>query len=398
MQAAAAQAESSSKLIGTSLSHRVHPVTTVHPSVAQRALSPPAKFPIHPQPISPLPVSQPMNQRLNRSRHVHPTQHIREVPNGLSGNAKDLKKGAHVLEPALGDIILKRRTPSQRTINEDDYSTTIMSTVPAAPSHHHRQSNHHSHQYRRASASRSRVRHEQTQETRKTTHKEKNHHKSQSKHKEPANQPETCTTPAEGSNPTKSSGSRYRWLRGRKETPTDVHTEDSKTEVTEKKSKKDSKNKKKHTDKTKAESKDKQKPSDNNRVYGVPNLTNSEETKADVEPSIVETKNEPAPYPQSESKDNGFDEKNIYTTPKDEESIADPVDEEIVSAVKIERRSNANKNCHQKLSSTDVDILDKVEDENRSVINFIFSSFVHAKFMLISDFLVLLTITRVIPN
>lgn len=53
-----------------------------------------------------------------------------------------------MIEPATGDVILKRRTPSQRSLNDEDYSLTAISSMALSSSRDHR----------RASVSRSRHR------------------------------------------------------------------------------------------------------------------------------------------------------------------------------------------------------------------------------------------------
>ncbi|CAF4429330.1 unnamed protein product, partial [Rotaria magnacalcarata] len=73
--------------------------------------------------------------------------------------------GTHVLEPALGDIILRRRTPSQKTANDEDYSITAINSMPLPfpQGHSHRHHHHHhnnNNNHHRASASRSRHRKE----------------------------------------------------------------------------------------------------------------------------------------------------------------------------------------------------------------------------------------------
>ncbi len=136
-------------------------------TTAHRTLSP-AIVHLVQHPISPIPLQQQQQSvRSSRGRHVHPVQHHRTGTQGpiLS---QESRKGAHVLEPAHGDIILKRRTPSQKTVNDEDYSITAISsmTMTASQGHHHR--HHH-----RTSASRSRHRQEMIYDKRAPSH---NHH------------------------------------------------------------------------------------------------------------------------------------------------------------------------------------------------------------------------------
>lgn len=326
--AAAAQAETTVKLIPNgSANHRVHPMA----QTSFRALSPPTRYPTCQNPIP--------SSSGQRNRHVQQV-----IPTA------DPKKGSHVLEPAHGDIILKRRTPSQRTLNEEDYSTTMISSMGVvSPSHgqHHRHrhqnhQHHHHHHHGRTSVSRSRHRHESGHESRRSHHKEKTNAKTQPKTKSP--------TKTDGTTPSKTS-SRMRWLRGKKETTVDNGADETKTELkTNKKSKKESKNKKKQNEETKTETSSKDPTNDNNHVYGVPSLGMGDEpttTAATIEAPVEQV---PAP-----------------SCTNDEEFIQDDTVEDVTHSIQVERRSNTDKPIQQKHSSTDGDILDKVDDENRFV-------------------------------
>jgi hypothetical protein len=319
--AAAAQAESAIKLGGNStINNRTQSVAQIIQSATHRTLSPPT---LHrtPHPISPRPMQHESQQqqyiRSNRTRYVHPAQYRSDGNVGpLLG--RESRKGAHVLEPAHGDIILKRRTPSQKTVNDEDYSITAISSMAlTAPQGQHRQ--HHFHH--RASASRSRHRQESVHDKRPTNNHESGH-KKQQKQKEPP-PPTSSTKPS----------TRRRWLKGRKETPTETPTESAKQDAPATKSNKNKKNKK-NSEQEKLESakkstsptpKGKTTPAiaDNNRVYGVPNTNVNEQKK-----HIIQNK-EPNP-------------------------------------IVVQRRPSKTKH-HQKLSTTDAEILNKVDDDTRFV-------------------------------
>ena len=354
MQAAAAQADSTTKLAGPLLNHRVQPISSSIPTNNHRTLSPLGRSLIS-NPISPIPnstVVMPPSPELrsHRSRHGHSIGTHRRDGHSVPSHRLESRKGAHVLEPAHGDIILKRRTPSQ-TGNDEDYSTTIMSSIAqTAPHNHHRSSSRHHHRHpqhphqqhrRRTSTSRSRVRQESTHDRRTNGQKEKSHSK-----KKDSNTPTETT-------PTNKPSSRYRWLKGRKETPTENKDEETK-------SKKSSKNKKKQNDdkdgvETKKKSKEKSSSSDNNRVYGVPNVSTVEETKSNVPAEETKVSNDEPN--EKETQDETGEEKNIYMVPKDEENL----DEQ-----PVERRNPTKpKSSHAKLSSTDGEILDKIEEDPR---------------------------------
>jgi hypothetical protein len=339
MQAAAAQAELTIKLGG--LNHRMQTVT----SAAHRTLSPIVVHPIQ-QPISPIPV------RPNRGHHVHPIQPRHEVSQGpIIGH--ESRKGAHVLEPAHGDIILKRRTPSQKTINDEDYSITAISSVAMTTSqgHLHRSRNQHQH---RTSLSRSRHRQEMTYDKRAPSNHEIPTHKHQQK-------PKRTITPSS------KTSTRRRWLKGRKEPPIETPVQTDKHDIPTVKSNKTSKNKKKTIEQEKINPKKAstsgqkgKSSSDNNRVYGVPNTEISEPMKIESPtPLKIDQKGESDP----ERDNNDNTNTNTYIAPKVVE-LSPNKESETVIVTTIQRRSN-KKHYQQKLSSTDGEILSKVDDNIR---------------------------------
>ena len=377
--AAAAQADSTPKLgrdpgIHSVIPNRVQPITSSIPSAAQRALSPNRSHSIQ-HPISSPQLmhydlssaSQQQQQqqyiRNHRSRYAHSGQQHRDGSHLRSMMGHESRKGAHVLEPAHGDIILKRRTPSQKTMNDDDYSMTIMSSMALSPSqgHHHR--HHHSH-YHRSSVSRSRHRQEAGHERRSSSHHA--HKKEHHKQKESAKTAAAATTTA-----TNKTSSRRGWLKGRKETSNAETTETSKQDSTTTKSKKNKKNKK-NDDKDKSDStkkatspdpKDKSATTvENNRVYGVPNTTCNEQTKSEAISSAQASSH----IDDDDENDTDRDEKNTeikkLETPLEEEEEELEEQEQPV----VEKRINQAK-AHPKLPSTEGEILSKVEDETRLV-------------------------------
>jgi hypothetical protein len=359
MQAAAAQAESAIKL--GNINHRIQTVTSSIQSVAHRTLSPVIIHPIH-HPISPTPIQQQQQQqqqqqpiRSNRGRYVHPVQHRPDSTHGpVTGH--ESRKGAHVLEPAHGDIILKRRTPSQKTVNDEDYSITAISSMAmtTSQSHHHR-NHHHQQQQQRTSVSRSRHRQEMIYDKRAPNTNENISHKHQQK-------PKRTTTPSAKST------TRRRWLKGRKETPTETPVQSDKQEISNIKSNKSSKNKKKNTEQEKINSK---KPStsskkgksssDNNRVYGVPNTDVSEQTK--IESSSFQSPPIPSKIEEeieSDPEKDYNDNTNTYMSPKEVDFSHSKECETVIT--KIVQRQPSKKHHQQKLSSTDGEILNKVEN------------------------------------
>jgi len=197
---------------------------------------------IHPvqHPISPIPI-QPQQQqqypiRSSRGHYVHPIQYRHDGTHGpIIGH--ESRKGAHVLEPAHGDIILKCRTPPQKTPNEEDYSITAITSMTTSQNRHHHQhhQHHHPHHHHRTSVSRSRHRQEIVYDKRASSNHEINSHKHQQKQKR-------TTTPSA------KSSIRRRWLKGRKETPTETP---NKQEIPTTKSNKSNKNKKKNPEQEK---------------------------------------------------------------------------------------------------------------------------------------------------
>ena len=385
MQAAAVQAGMTPKLARSNLTmnNRIPAVTSSMQSIAHRTLSPTLARPIQ-HPISPVPIqheSPPQQQqhgRSHRSRHVHPVQHRRDGHLGpMIG--RESRKGAHVLEPAHGDIILKRRTPSQKTVNDEDYSMTMMSSMALTASHNHHSRQHHSHHHR-ASASRSRHRQDGHHEKRSSSHHDHGHKKHAHKQKE--------TTPSSSS----SKVNPRRWLIGRKENS----TENDKKDPPATKSSKPDKNKKKPNEKEKSESskkatsnaKDKAAPTpDPNRVYDVPTTTIDDQPitqpTSPKPPSRIDEENE------SEREEKSTENKTIYSPSKEEEKCDN------VALIQIQRRSSQPK-AHPKLHSTDGEIISKIEDDTRFVLYQIIFKRTFLIFFL--DILVLRMITHIVLN
>ena len=355
MQAAAAQAESAMKLGG--LNHRMQTVTSSLQSAAYRTLSPAVVHPIQ-HPVTPIPIHQQQQQpvRSGRDHHVHPVQHRRDASHGpMVGHGP--RKGAHVLEPAHGDIILKRRTPSQRTAPDEDYSITAISSLAVTNSKSHQHHHHHhqeqqrsrqqqQQQHHRTNGSRSRHRQEMIYDKRAPSNHEHTSHKHQQKQKR--------TTP-----PLSKSSARRRWLKGRKETPTETPIPSEKQELTPVKSNKGNKNKKKPVEPEKGNRSKKgstsdvkrKSLSDNNRVYGVPNPESNEPIKLES--------SSPPPPPKLDEKvesDPEKDNTNTYMAPK---AIEPDPNRECEHT--IQRRTSKSQHQH-KLSSTDGEILNKMTD------------------------------------
>jgi hypothetical protein len=342
MQAAAAQAGFATKLVSSSsMNNRMQ-------SATHRTLSPTMTHPISPIVMQHNPHQQYI--RSHRNRHIHPAQqHHRDDKLGpIAG--RQSRKGAHVLEPAHGDIILKRRTPSQKAVNDEDYTITAMSSMAlTAPQGHH-----HRHQ---TSVSRSRHRQEMVHDKRTSNHNENVHKKHQQKQKEPRTSSSTKTN------------TRRRWLKGHKETPTETVTENIKQDVSATKSKKNTKNKKKNNEQEKLEltkkstspiPKGKTPPSaDNNCVYGVPNTIVNEQSKFETTssqlPSPIEEENE------SDREEKNFANKKRHMSPKEED-----ITQSKECNTTVERRPSKAK-YYQKISNTDGEILTKVDDDNRFV-------------------------------
>jgi hypothetical protein len=395
MQAAAAQAESIPKLGGgasTNINNRMQSVTSPIPSAAHRALSPAMVHPIQ-QPMSPMPMQHESQQqqqqqcsRPHRNRYIHPVQNRRDGNLGpMTGH--ESRKGAHVLEPAHGDIILRRRTPSQKTVNDEDYTVTGISSmaVTASQGHHHRQHHHH-----RASASRSRHRQEVVHDKRSSSRHDNAHKKHQHKQKEPttssSNKTSTCR----------------RWLKGRKETSSETPAENDKQDASANKSNKNNKNKK-NNEKEKVESTKKatspeppkgktSSTSDNNRVYGVPNTTVNEQGTATEaispqQPSRIDEENE-----SEREEEKTIENKSNPTSPKE----AEITQHKECNTTKVERRPSKTTKYHQKLPSTNGEIISKIEDDTRFVGYQIFFFFQKKFSILFLDFLVQLMIMHIV--
>ena len=372
MQAAAVQAELTPKLNRSGTANMINNRMQLGASPIQvrahRALSPaiprPIPHPISPQPIHYEPAQQQQYIRTHRSRHVHPVQrrrddHVDTMPGRVS------RKGAHVLEPAHGDVILKRRTPSQKTANDDDYSMTAMSSLALTTSQGHRQHHHHS----RASASRSRHRPDPLYDKRSASHHDQVHKKQTHKQKE--------TTPSSSSNKT---SSRCRWLMGRKENATDAGKQDS----SKAKSSKTDQNKKKTNEKEKRDSSKKvaspdskgkrTSTPDQNRVYDVPKPIVNEQIKSEPvspqPPSRIDEENE-------SDREEKLNENQTLDAPAEDEKDKITPNQECETTAVIERRIIKTK-PHPTLPSIDGEIPSKMDDETRFVlpnINFFSSKF-----------------------
>ena len=355
MQAAAVQAELTPKLGGGNhmMSNRMQTATSSMQSTAHCTLSP-AMVRSNPYPISPIPMQHESQHqsyiRSHRNRHVHPVQHRRDghlAP--MIG--RQSRKGTHVLEPAHGDIILKRRTPSQRTVNDEDYSMTMMSSMAPTTSQ-----NHHHRQHHRASASRSRHRQDKAHEKRSSSHNDHVRKKHAQKQKETS---------------TNKTSTRSRWLIGRKETT----TENGKQDISATKSGKTEKNKKKNNEKERVEAlkkatspdpKEEQVPTfDDNDVYDVPKTTTNNSIIAEAIspqfPARIDEENE-----SDREEKNSEDGTNPPPT-KDEEKLLQDPKCEIILTTNVERRSNKSK-THPRLQSIDGEILSKTDDDTRLVI------------------------------
>jgi hypothetical protein len=295
---------------------------------------------------------------------VHPIQQRRDVTHELI-RGHESRKGAHVLEPAHGDIILKRRTSSQKTVNDEDYSVTQISSMALSTSQSHRHHHHH-----RTSASRSRHRRDTAYDKHTPSTNENLSHK----------QKETTTSSVKSS-------TRRRWLKGRKETPIETPIQGTKQEIPSTKSNKNHKNKNKNTEQEKSDAKkasnsiNKEKSSsDNNRVYGVPNTNGNEQIKT-ASPSKIE----------EECQSDNINHPNTNMSPKEED-----MNQSKGCDTPIQRRTN-KKHHQQKLSSTDGDILSKIDEDTQFVFYHIF---ICLKYFFISftDFLVLLVIMFILPS
>ncbi|UJR35582.1 hypothetical protein I4U23_028335 [Adineta vaga] len=376
--AAAAQAESTIKLgttTGINNNSRIQSISSSFQTSSHRTLSPPARH-ILQQSVSPQRIpyeAQHQYTRSHRSRNIHPTQQYRDGHIGPM-MTRESRKGAHVLEPAHGDIILKRRTPSQKTANDDDYTVTAMSSLaqtnsqghphhhphPPPPHHHHQRQQHH-----RTGVSRSRHRQEIVYDKRTSNHHDNK--KYPQKQKEPSSST-TTTVPKPNI--------RRRWLKGHKDAVAEVKTENIKKDLPVDKSKKSSKIKKKTNEKekilpTKKATSPLEKGKtlatsislDNNRVYGVPNASINEPTKSETTspqlPSRIDEENEC----DHEEKTN--ENKVHHKSPKEvDKDLSEHKECETTIVSPVEQRPSKTK-YQKKLSSTDGEILSKVEDDNR---------------------------------
>ncbi|CAF3352517.1 unnamed protein product [Rotaria socialis] len=358
MQAAAAQAESGGKLSG--VNYRIQSVASSIQSATQHRLSPAVVHPIKNE-ISPIPMQYQKQEpvRSSRGRYVHPVQQQPCVnPDPTIGHKSG--KGAHVLEPAHGDIILKRRTPSQKTANDEDYSITAISSMAHTASQlqlHHRNPAHHTYHHR-TSISRSRNRQDVIYEKHTANKNDNVPYKCQHKSKERAT-------------PSSKLSTHRRWLKGRKGTPTETPNQVDKKQISTIKSNKASATKKKNSEQEQSNAKSvsttinqEKFAADNNRVYGVPSTIVSEQTKNEL-PSLqtslkLEEKNETVP------KKDTFNETNAFISLQQENANQIKQCDTGVLPMKIQRRSSRSSH-HQKLSSIDIEgeMISKIDDNNR---------------------------------
>ncbi|CAF0847591.1 unnamed protein product [Adineta ricciae] len=313
--AAAAQAESIPRLNG--INYRMQTLQ----AVAQRTLSPATIHPIQ-QVVSPIQIQE---------QSLYPNQQYRDDLHGLMPGHKS-RKGAHVLEPAHGDIILKRRPPSQKAGNEDEYSGIAISSMALTASQGQHRNHHH---HRRSSVSRSRHRQEIAYDKRTSSRHESHSRRHSSKQKGT-------------STPSAKLSTRHRWLKGRKETPVETPSRqgtnpDIANNRSNKTKKKTVEHEKVYVKKaTKTVEKEKS-PSDNNRVYGVPNASVIEHAK--IEEQLVREH---------------VDRTSTLIAIKD-----DDTSQNRACDIVIQQRHTKN-HQQQKLSSTDGDILNKVDENPRS--------------------------------
>lgn len=333
-------------------------VTSSIQSATQHRLSPAVVHPIK-SAVSPLPVQNQKQPsiRVSRGRHVHPMQ---QQPSGNYDSTADQKsrKGAHVLEPAHGDIILKRRTPSQKTANDEDCSITAITSVPLTASQaHHRTSAHHNYYHHRKSASRSRHRHDAVYEKRPVSKNEHSSHKHHHKSKERA------TTSGKSS-------THRRWLKGRKGATTEASNQGENKQSSTKQSDKTNTSKKKKNDEQEKHSSKKTSKSvtkekvvaDNNRVYGVPSTNADEPTKTES-PLQTTLKNEEKH--ELDSKHDTIDNLNTLISSK-KDNLNQTKESDIAIQMKIQRRSSRNSHKQKPLNAEE-EIINKVIDENRFV-------------------------------
>ncbi|CAF0959999.1 unnamed protein product [Adineta steineri] len=363
MQAAAAQAETTTKLCSSGniiSNNRVQSAASSIPSATHRALSPSVRHPLQ-HPVFPMlmqhePQQQQQQQhiRSHRSRHAHPTQHHYDA-HGKPIVGRESRKGAHVLEPAHGDIILKRRMP-QKAGNDEDYSLTAMSSLAHTTSQSHHRQNPYQH---RSSASHSRHRQEMIHDKRPSS----NHAIVQKKH-QPKSKEITPTTAAASSS--HKTNTRHRWLKGHKETQGETTIENVKQDMVSTKSKKNSKNKKEKVESKKKtisptpKGKISATSLDNNRVYGVPNAIINEQTSPQLPPRIDEENESDREEKRIENKNN-----NHISSKEEDDDISQSKECDTVIPTNIERRTTNKTKYHKKLSSTDGEILSKGEDDTR---------------------------------
>lgn len=354
MQAAAVQAELTPKLTRSNnvniIPNRMQMgASPIQARAAHRALSPamprPIPHPISPQPMHYEPAQQQQYIRAHRSRHVHPVQRRRDdhadvMPGRVS------RKGAHVLEPAHGDVILKRRTPSQKTA-DDDYSMTVMSSMALTTSQGHR------HPHSRASASRSRHRPDPLNDKRSASHHDQVHKKQSNKQKEP--------TASSSSNKT---SSRCRWLMGRKDNSTDAGKQDSSKAKSNKKKTNDKEQRDSSKKVASPDSKGKRELTpDENRVYDVPKPIINEQIQSEPvspqPPSRIDEENE------SDREEKPNENQPTDALPENEQEKIPP-SQECETTIVVERRVIKVK-PHPTLPSIDGENPSKVEDETRLV-------------------------------
>ena len=297
--AAAAQAESTTRspASSTTVNHRMQPVIMSMQSAAHRTLSPAIVHRLSPMPMPSGPSSR------GQARQA-PTDH-------------PAKKAADFLEHTHGDIILKRRTPSQPTIHDEDYSITAISSGDP----------------RQTSASRSRHRHEKRPSSKNDPHAQKQKH---------------ATAPASKSAP------RRRWLKGRKEATPEAPNQhpQEKQDVPATKSK---------PKKTAVEGK--KKSSENHRPHVLATANEEEQGKK-------ESARAPLRIPDEREFRSDEEERplmNKYISLKDDDASEIRRAEMIMAATPLQR--SMRKAQQQKLSSTDGEILSKVDEDTRSVDN-----------------------------
>ena len=362
MQAAAAQAKSITKLNGTN--HRMLSMTSSFQSTTCHRSNPAAICPLQ-QAISlaALQNSQEKPIRFSRAHYVHSVRQRSDSTQDPNTGHKS-RKGVHVLEPAHGDIILKRRTPSQKTVNDEDYSMTAVSSLALTTSQNHCRNNHlpsrhHHHHRHRTNGSHSRHRQEMTYERRTTSKNETTSHKHQQKQKGT-------------SIPLAKSSTYRRCPKGQKEIFTEDSIPDEKQQLSVTKSNQTSLNKKKPAEHEKADSKKAtasnikgRASSDNSRVYGVP-YTNANEQKRNESQSLKKS-SKLDETGELDSKRNNL-KKSDGCIPTKLEQINQ--NKECDTIVPMTNQLQLRKNHHQpNFSNTDGEALSKIDDDNRFVVS-----------------------------